>query len=157
AFLCGAGHGQDLVWTHQLETAWGSLTDLASAGDVNGDGFDDLLISAAWNESDNPSYDHIGKAYVYSGKTGELLWSRTGERAWDLFGTSVCGLGDLDGDGHGDFLVGAEGFDCPGQSDTTCGAVFVYSGRTGQELWRASGEMTHDHLGDADAGIGDID
>jgi hypothetical protein len=91
------------------------------AGDVNGDGFDDLIVGA-WQQSSAAA--SAGKIYLHSGKNGELLEAITCRVAGDTFGFDTANLGDVDGDGTIDFLVtsawsGVNGF----QS----GRVFVIS------------------------------
>lgn len=91
----------------------------ACAADVNGDGHADLLVGA-------PRFgDSLGRAYLYYGTPRGLradpdvvLEPPDG----DLFGSSVAGLGDVDGDGYSDIAVGA-----PGQG-VTVGRVHVYYG-----------------------------
>ena len=99
---------------------------LARAGDVNGDGFDDLAVGAPGNNN------HAGKIYVFhggpSGFTGPQAapaFSATGEAAYNNFGTSLGGTGDLNGDGFADLAVGASGF------GSSSGKVYVFHGSAG--------------------------
>ena len=73
---------------------------VSGAGDVNGDGFADLIVGAP---GDAPS----GSARVYSGIDGNVLYTFDGDDADDLFGVSVSGAGDVNGDGVADLIVGA--------------------------------------------------
>ncbi len=109
-----------------------SLFFLASAPDVNADGYDDIL----WG---NPSWPipgiaTNGQGNVVSGLDGALLYTYAGANNGDRFGFPA-GLGDIDGDGHGDFAFGAS------QTEVGCGAgyVRVYSGGTGTELYALTG------------------
>lgn len=79
----------------------------AGAGDLNGDGFADLVVGAYRNDAANPD---AGRAYVYFGGPGfdttpDLVLSGTGFN--DNFGIAVAGIGDVDADGWDDLLVGA--------------------------------------------------
>jgi hypothetical protein len=99
------------------------------AGDVNNDGYDDFIAGAPYASSSR------GKAKVFSGRTGALIYSFSGSLPGvpgDLFGFSVSGLGDIDGDGYADVIIGSPYSDTAG---TDRGAAFVYSGRTGARLY----------------------
>ena len=72
------------------------------------------------------------------------------------FGRAVAGLGDIDGDGTPDFIVGAPLHHSLSQS-ATVGAAFVYSGLDGQILLSWEGSPTHFGFGRAVAGVGDVD
>jgi hypothetical protein len=74
-------------------------------GDVNGDGFDDLVASAPIDD-----YDARGRVYIYYGGTAMDSIADVyleGEEAFDMFGESVDIIGDVNKDGFDDFLVGA--------------------------------------------------
>lgn len=100
---------------------------LSSAGDINNDGFDDIIIGSRaviWVGAQDTSPGH---AYIYYG--GSLIdtivdISLLGEHPLDLFGLSVCGLGDINCDGIDDIAVGAP--NCA-QIDS-CGRVYIYFG-----------------------------
>ncbi|MCZ6598793.1 MAG: VCBS repeat-containing protein, partial [Planctomycetota bacterium] len=122
--------------------------NVASAGDVNADGTTDLLVA------DVHSY-----VRAYSGKDGERLLELDylggyvhGE------GTSLDGVGDLNGDGHGDFLIGANESSMHNHSDQ--GWVWIHSGSDGELLYRYDPGRNPGPEGgygvDA-AGIGDVD
>ena len=74
----------------------------ADAGDVDGDGRADLIVGA-WQQDD--AAPGGGKAYLYSGRDGRLLWSLTSRVMGETFGFDATGLGDVDGDGAVDFLL----------------------------------------------------
>lgn len=80
---------------------------VASAGDIDGDGKDDFLVGAPAATVGGPS--QTGYVAAYSGITGTHLWTRKepGLPLNGSLGRSLAGLGDVDGDGYGEFLVGA--------------------------------------------------
>jgi hypothetical protein len=138
---------------HHFETAsnWDrNGATLAAPGDIDGDGVADLLVGAPQDDWQGPG---AGAVRIYSGATGALLQIQFGRDPWDLFGTSACGVGDLDGDGRGDFAVGSPRADTPAAE---AGSVQVFSGRTGAELRRIEGHPG-DVLGVSVALAGDFD
>lgn len=81
---------------------------VSGAGDMNGDGFDDVIVGAPMYM---PAYKNAtGRAQVFSGKDGSILYSFDGETWGGQLGYSVSGVGDINGDGLADVVV-AEGFD----------------------------------------------
>jgi hypothetical protein len=109
---------------------------IADAGDVDGDGTHDV-ISGARNGN---------RAYVYSGATGERLLVLDGEAPGDFFGFAVAGVGDTDGDGHDDVLVGATRNSAGGLE---AGRAYVLSGADGRRLRTYTGASAGDHFGSA--------
>jgi VCBS repeat-containing protein len=111
---------------------------VSSAGDVNGDGFADILVGAYGNDSGG---DYAGAAYVIFGKAGGFgsLIDLTGLSAADGFkiqgdlagdraGISVSSAGDVNGDGFADILLGARGND---SGAPYAGAAYVIFGKSG--------------------------
>ncbi len=80
---------------------------VGGAGDVNGDGFADVVVGALYNDAGS---SNAGRAYVFFGgaamNNGADV-TLTGAAAGDLFGVSVAGAGDVNGDGYDDVIVGA--------------------------------------------------
>ena len=99
---------------------------VGTAGDVNGDGFSDFIVSAF--RYDGALNADIGAAWVFAGSdeeiSGNAIWQGTSGQTGAEFGISAGTAGDVDGDGFSDILVSAYRFD-NGQEDE--GRVFVYS------------------------------
>jgi len=85
---------------------------VAGAGDVNGDGYDDVLVGAYRYE--NSDYWEVGRAYLYlggsnmDGKADIVMTGEAPEDYYDVeFGYKVAGAGDVNGDGYDDILISA--------------------------------------------------
>ncbi|MFM9997170.1 MAG: integrin alpha [Phycisphaerales bacterium] len=133
---------------------------VSSIPDTNGDGKADLLVGAP-NENPATSPFDCGRAYIYSGANGSLLFKLippAGE-ATGLFGYSVAGVADVNGDGRGDAIVGAPRED-PGTLPADAGRVHVYSGATGLRLYTLGvpvsvGPAANDYFGWSVGGVPD--
>ncbi|HEV8320470.1 MAG TPA: VCBS repeat-containing protein, partial [Myxococcota bacterium] len=133
---------------------------VASAGDVNGDGFIDIFIGAPRNDAAGVD---AGCARVYLGGAGLALdpapdATLTGEAADDRFGDSVAPAGDVNGDGFGDIVVGAPLNDAAG---TIAGRAYVYLGGPGATIeptpdGTLTGASAGDSFGYSVAGAGDV-
>ncbi|MFO1070532.1 MAG: hypothetical protein U1E14_18600 [Geminicoccaceae bacterium] len=113
---------------------------VSGAGDINGDGIDDLVVGAPYAGTDG--VDSAGTSYVVFGSrdgfdaTFELAdidgrngFAIEGAAAFDFSGFSVSGAGDINGDGIDDLLIGAPSFDPDGTYDRS-GTAFVLYGST---------------------------
>jgi len=114
-----------------------------NVGDVDGDGINDATTSAPNKEVGGP---RAGRVYVYSGRTGELLWSRSGE-AGDRLGLGIEAAGDTNADGIPDVIAGAPG----------AGRAYVYSGHDGTVLLTLAAEQDDESFGGAVSDVGDLD
>jgi hypothetical protein len=150
---------------------------LASAGDVNGDGFGDVIIGAY---SADPNFDSAaGASYVVFGKAGgfgpnlnlsALNGSNgfriSGEVSGDYSGKSVASAGDVNGDGYADLIIGASGVDVGGSSAGASYVVFGQAGGFAANLnlstlngangFQINGEAAGDQSGVSVASAGDV-
>jgi hypothetical protein len=131
---------------------------VASAGDVNGDGYSDLIVGA-------PSYsaaqERAGKVFVYygspSGPSAIPDWTVESDQSRAVFGISVASAGDVNGDGFSDIIVGADSYD-DGQTDE--GRAFLYlgsvSGLSLSAAWTAESNQDAAYFGNSVATAGDV-
>jgi len=147
----------------------GAGRSVASAGDVDGDGLDDILVGATGNSDGGTS---AGMAYLVLGSSlgkahtvdlGLADHFFVGERAYDNAGQEVVGAGDVDGDGLADILIGAPGNDDGG---ATSGKAYLVLGGSlstsavvdlSNSDYAFIGEATGDQAGNAVSGAGDVD
>ena len=106
-----------------------------ACGDVDGDGYDDILIGAGLYDNGR------GRVYLFYGgpgidTTADLILE--GENEGDVFGISIC-CGDIDNDGCEDILIGARGY------NESRGRAYLYWGST-----RSAMDTTADMLFDGD-------
>jgi hypothetical protein len=152
---------------------WG-LT-VAFAGDVDGDGLDEVLVGSPGSSQLGNGAFPQGRVLVFRGADLRSPWSAgdlspgdafldlRGESAYDLAGFALAPGGDIDGDGLDEFVVGAYGADAPAQN---AGKVYIVRGvaaqipgvRTlGAQEWIWSGEGLDHQAGYAVAGGADVD
>ncbi|MBK7255291.1 MAG: FG-GAP repeat protein [Ignavibacteria bacterium] len=125
---------------------------VSGAGDMNGDGFDDVIVGA-----DGYNIDQ-GRAYIFFGgvsmnSTADVIL--TGVNSGDYFGRKVSSAGDVNGDGYGDVLVTAFAY----YSGFYKGRVYNYFG--GNTVNNSAdliytGEEEYDNFGISHSGAGDV-
>lgn len=120
------------------------------AGDVDRDRVGDILIG---DFGDTEAGAGAGKAYVFSGRTGDRLWVFLGETAGDGFGIGR-GAGDVDRDRHADLLLASFNSSAGAPSG---GRVFLYSGKDGSVVRTLTGTVARAQLGFDALAIGDVD
>jgi len=155
-----SGPGATADWTMDGPAANSTMGEaVSSAGDVDGDGFDDVVIGARLEDTAGAN---SGRAYVFAGSPSGLgvtpLWTADGETASDQFGSSVASAGDVNSDGFADLVVGAHYATIPVGDG---GRAYLYlgssSGPSGIPAWTFDAEQAGDHLGRPVAGAGDVD
>lgn len=125
---------------------------LANAGDLNGDGVEELLVSSIHERVYPGGYLEAGRIYAMSLPDQQALYTVSGGQQFDHLGESLAALSDWDGDGIREFIAGAT-------QDTIVqpGYAEVFSGADGRRLLRVHGETAYDFFGQAVAGAGDLD
>lgn len=100
---------------------------ISGIGDLNGDGFDDVVVGA-YKENPGSSPANAGCAYVFDGETGDLLRTliSPNEEVEGYFGHSIAGMGDVNGDGFDEVVVGAYK-ESPGSSPSCAGRAYIFS------------------------------
>jgi Big-like domain-containing protein/ASPIC/UnbV protein/FG-GAP repeat protein/VCBS repeat protein/thrombospondin type 3 repeat protein len=164
AFLyLGASGGPSTLnpWTAESDQAGAAFgQSVALVGDLNNDGYDDAVVGA-------PLYDGVGgvdsgRVYVYLGSATGLGSAPSspidGDAAGGQFGASVAGIGDINGDGYDDVVVGAPYHDAG--TNLHGGQAYLYLGTSSGLASTADrvyqGQQTNEHFGWVVAGGGDV-
>ena len=146
-------------WIVESDQAYASFgRSVATAGDVNGDGYSDVIVGAYVFDG---GQEDEGRVFVYHGSAGGLgtspAWIAEGNQEDLYFGVSVATAGDVNGDGFSDVIVGATGFVYLNQP---VGWAFVYhgsaSGLSSTPHWTADGGQEDSNFGVSVASAGDV-
>lgn len=119
------------------------------AGDVNGDGFDDFIVGENRDKFSFPT----SSVHVFSGIDGNLLYTIDSDSDTDFLGFAVSGTGDVNGDGFSDFIAG-DVFDDTNAFNS--GSARVFSGVDGSVLYTFHGDTQMEFLGHSVSDIGDV-
>src|SRR5579871_2617859 len=140
-----SGKDGKLLQTFSAENANDNFgRHVSSAGDVNHDGFADVLVGAPGNNK------NTGAAYLYSGRDGKLLFKFTGERAGDSFGSAVSGYTGK----HGSLIV----IGAPQAGSNHQGRTYVYKTLSAKPAFTFDPETSGTALGAMFLAIpGDLD
>ena len=145
-----------------VDTASFTGYSVAIAGDVNADGYDDVLIGAP---EQNTAGDASGAVYIIHGPISGTVYAYaadatiSAENADDYLGASVAGAGDVDDDGRDDIAIGAPLDD---YANSNAGATYIVPSPILGSVTIASvgnkllGADASDNLGASLAGGGDI-
>jgi hypothetical protein len=153
--------GDTAGWTkrsNQANALFG--TSVGTAGDVNGDGYADVIVGAPrWDGGK----ENEGGAWVYLGNTNGLTsaphFHKTSGMAGAAYGQSVGTAGDVNGDGYSDVIIGAPYWSNP---ETNEGAAFVYPGspsgldQSAGTLWDKASDQAEACFGTAVGTAGDV-
>jgi hypothetical protein len=146
-------------WTAESDQANAQFgNSVGTAGDVNGDGYDDVIVGAIDFTNDQETE---GRVFVYLGSAAGLSttpdWTAESDQAGAGFGTSVGTAGDVNGDGYADVIVGADHY-ASGQAAE--GRAFLYlgsaAGLSTTPDWTAESDQTNAQFGRSVGTAGDV-
>jgi hypothetical protein len=119
----GADHSVLHEWSGVPADRFGA--SVTGVGDVNGDGYGDVLVGAEFDGAQQSVADAPGRVTVFSGQDGSVLWTQAGFNRGDGLGSGAGRVADLNGDGVPDVVAAASG------ADGGNGRAYVFSGVDG--------------------------
>jgi FG-GAP repeat protein len=131
--------------------SFGQVCDVV--GDVNGDGFGEVIVGA-WRD-DNGTLTDAGSVFVYSGADGSLLRTIQGGALDDHMGFGSSAAGDVNGDGFADICAAADEDNVPGIGPNA-GSATIVSGFDGSVLYTFTGQAASELFGWSTAAAGDV-
>ena len=154
-----SGPSEAPSWTVESNQAGAWLgVSVASAGDVNGDGYSDIIIGASFY--DNGEADE-GRAYLYLGSSigvsSSAEWIGESQQASAEYGLSVSSAGDVNKDGYSDVIIGAQSYD-NGSNDQGMAYLYLGSsmGLSSSATWTAESDQANGYFGRSVSKAGDI-
>jgi hypothetical protein len=154
----GLGSRPDWVLYGGARDAWLGFL-VTRAGDVNGDGYPDLLVGAPGWKGKHTSV--VGRVMLFAGGPHGLatrpLWTGEGDQPGGAFGYAVGGVGDVNHDGYDDFVVMQPGWSGRGTRE---GRALLYlggpHGPAAKPVWTGQGFSSASGISTGGAGIGDV-
>jgi len=132
---------------------------VAAVGDLNHDGVPDILVGTPHHSNFNADHINAGEAFVFSGKDGSILFTLLdpNEDEGNRFGYAVAGLGDVNGDGVPDLLIGSPKTNLS-EDLPDVGAAYIFSGADGSLIREldSSNPTLSGRFGTAVASAGDV-
>ena len=143
-------------WQAESDSGGHFGNSVSNAGDVNNDGYDDVIIGANHYDNGHPCE---GAAFVYLGSATGLAatpaWQIKFDQERAYFGSSVSGAGDVNNDGYDDVIVGAPQYD---QGEEDEGAAYVYlgsaTGPSATASWQVESNLANAYFGCSVSGAG---
>jgi hypothetical protein len=147
-----SGTTGNVIWTLVVSNTRGFGVAGCSVGDLNGDGYDDVLVGD-YLATNSAGDVEAGVARIYSGLDKSVLRTYEGEDTTDEFGATIALIGDVDGDGKPDHLIGAARAPSTGLS---LGAAYIFSGATGALIQKLQDPTLDGYYATRVADAGDV-
>jgi len=140
--LAPAQYGGEWSYTREMQGEFGEIgfgLAMAMNGDMNGDGVDDILITAPGKAVG------AGGIYLYDGALNTKIWVINGQATADRLGKEIISMGDTNGDGYSEFVASAPGRDPGGMS--YAGSIYLFDGQNPSNFTIIDGKTKGDNFG----------